>query len=145
MCYWKKITTLELHALLFADSVWVLLRPTKLWTIIIITICRCHYKVSTFSSVIYRPGVLVRPGFWTHDLLHSSHMLNNLSQPVSSVIPGIYFFFAYPNLWMSQCTSASIKWQLIMKFFHRLLYQRNPAVSNNYVHYIDKKNSLLDL
>ena len=28
-----------------------------------ITVCRCHNKGSTFSSVILRPWVLVRPGF----------------------------------------------------------------------------------
>ena len=28
-----------------------------------LTICRCHYKGSTFFSVILRPWVLVQPGF----------------------------------------------------------------------------------
>ena len=28
-----------------------------------LTICRCHYKGSTFSSVIWRPWVIVRPRF----------------------------------------------------------------------------------
>ena len=59
----------ELHALLFATSVRVLLRPTGLWTLKgcetgppayrpyprrleSLTICRCNYKGSTFSSVI---------------------------------------------------------------------------------------------
>ena len=27
------------------------------------TICRCHYKGNTFSSIILRPWVLIRPGF----------------------------------------------------------------------------------
>ena len=27
------------------------------------TVCRCYYKGSTFSSVVYRPWVLVWPGF----------------------------------------------------------------------------------
>ena len=34
--------------------------PRRLESIII---CRCHYKDSTFSSVILRPWVLVQPGF----------------------------------------------------------------------------------
>ena len=54
----------ELHALLFANGVWVLLRPTGLWTLKgcetgrtvyrpyprrleSLAICRCHYKGST--------------------------------------------------------------------------------------------------
>ena len=41
----------------------------------LVTICRCHYKGSTFSSVILRPWVMVRPGIWTHDLPHSSSQL----------------------------------------------------------------------
>ena len=44
-----------------------------------LTICRCHYKGSTFSSVISRPWVLVRPGFWTRDLPHASAELNQLN------------------------------------------------------------------
>ena len=68
----------ELRALLLATSVWVLLRPTGLWTLKgcetgppayrpyprrleSLTICRCSFKGSTFSSVILRPWVLVRP------------------------------------------------------------------------------------
>ena len=74
----------ELHALLFMNSVWVLLRPTGLWTFMgcehsrvvrwglrfivltredleVLTICRCNYKGSTCSSVILRPWVLVWP------------------------------------------------------------------------------------
>ena len=56
-----------LHAPLFANSVWVLLRPTGLLTLTVyetgptvyrpyprrlesLPICRCHYKGSTFSS-----------------------------------------------------------------------------------------------
>ena len=57
----------ELHALLYANSVWVLLRPTELWTLKgcetgpivyhhylrkLQNLTRCHYKSSTFSSVI---------------------------------------------------------------------------------------------
>ena len=59
----------ELYALHFATSVWVLLRSTGLWTLKgcetgpqayrpyprrleSLTICRCNYKGSTFSSVI---------------------------------------------------------------------------------------------
>ena len=67
----------ELRPLLFANSAWVLLRPTELsWTkvvrrdyrpylkrIEILTICRCHYKGNTFSSVTLRPWVVVRPEF----------------------------------------------------------------------------------
>ena len=68
----------EVHALLFTTSVRVLLRPTGLWTLKgcetgppayrpyprrleSLTICRCNYKNSTFSSAIQRPWVLVRP------------------------------------------------------------------------------------
>jgi len=64
-----------LYALLFATSVWVLLRPKGLWTVKgcetgptvyspyprrleSLTICGCNYKGSTFSSVILRPWVL---------------------------------------------------------------------------------------
>ena len=36
-----------------------------------LTICRCNYKGSTFSSVILRPWVLVRSGARTLDLPHS--------------------------------------------------------------------------
>ena len=70
----------ELRSLLFANSEWVLLRPTELFTnkgcetgptvyppyprrLESLTICKCHYKSSTFSSVILRPWVVVRPGF----------------------------------------------------------------------------------
>ena len=35
-----------------------------------LTICRCHCKGSTFSSVILRPWVLVRSGARTRDLPH---------------------------------------------------------------------------
>ena len=59
-------------------AVWVLLhvRPTRiscetepsvfrpyLWRIECLSICRCHNKGSTFSSVILIPWVLGRPGF----------------------------------------------------------------------------------
>ena len=37
-------------------------RPYPKW-LKCLTICRCHKKGSTFSSVILRPWVLVRPGF----------------------------------------------------------------------------------
>ena len=68
----------ELHALLFMNSVWVLLRPTGLWTLkgcetgptvysphlrrheSLNHLCTCNYKGSTFSSIILRPWVLVR-------------------------------------------------------------------------------------
>lgn len=35
-------------------------------------ICRCHYKGVTFSSVIWKPQVLVHLGFWTCNLRHRS-------------------------------------------------------------------------
>ena len=61
----------------YATSVWVLLRPTWLWTLKDCetastvyrrrlespTICRYHYKGGTFSSVILRSRVLVRAEF----------------------------------------------------------------------------------
>ena len=64
----------------FRIMMWVLLRPTRTnqWKcyetgptvfrpyprrLESLTICRCHYKGSTFFSVIQRPSVLVRPGF----------------------------------------------------------------------------------
>jgi len=64
----------------FRTVVWVLLRPTRtnqwkccetgptvfrpyLRIIESLTVYRCHCKGSTFSSVILRPWVLVRPGF----------------------------------------------------------------------------------
>ena len=64
----------------FRIVMWVLLRPTRTnqWKccetgptvfrpyprrLESLTICRCHYKGSTFSSFIKRPWVLVRPGF----------------------------------------------------------------------------------
>ena len=70
----------ELRPLLFSNSVWVIKRPTELYVNEVYetgptdycphprrlespTICRCHYKDSTFSSVILRPWVLVRQGF----------------------------------------------------------------------------------
>ena len=40
-----------------------------------LTICRCHYKGSIFSSVILRPWVLVRSGARTRDLTHGSPTL----------------------------------------------------------------------
>ena len=46
-----------------------------------LTICRCNYKGSTFSSVILRPWVLVRSGAWTLDLPHRSLALYQLSYP----------------------------------------------------------------
>jgi len=71
----------KLCPLLFLISVWVILRPTELITCMkscetgptvyrlyprrleSLTICRCHYKGSTFSSIILRPQVLVWLGF----------------------------------------------------------------------------------
>ena len=47
------------------------------------TDCRCHYKGSTFFSVIYRPWVLVQPGF---ELVTSRYVHNvqyNLHNPKS--------------------------------------------------------------
>ena len=62
----------ELRPLLFSNSVWVLQRPTELYVNKVcetgppvycpyprrlesLIICRCHYKDSTFSSVVLRP------------------------------------------------------------------------------------------
>ena len=64
----------------FRIVMWVLLRPTRTnqkkccetgTTVFLpyprrlesVTICRCHYKGSTFFSIIWRPWVLVRPRF----------------------------------------------------------------------------------
>ena len=44
-----------------------------------LTICRCNYKGSTFSSVILRPWVLVRSGARTLDLPHGRLALYQLS------------------------------------------------------------------
>ena len=44
-----------------------------------LTICRCHCKGSTFSSVILRPRVFVRSGARTLDLPHGSPALYQLS------------------------------------------------------------------
>ena len=46
-----------------------------------LTICRYHYKGSTFSSVNLRPWVLVRSGARTLDLPHSRLALYQLSWP----------------------------------------------------------------
>ena len=46
-----------------------------------VTICRCHYKYSTFSSVIWRPSVLVRPRFELV-ISRTAVVLYQLSQPV---------------------------------------------------------------
>ena len=46
----------ELHILVFSNSEWDLQRPSQVLrdgTTNLITICRCHYKGSTFSSVIW--------------------------------------------------------------------------------------------
>ena len=78
------------------SCVWVLLRPTGLWTLKgceprptvyrpyprkleSLTICKCNYKSSTFSSVIKDSECW---SVWsrTHDLPHSSLVLNQLSQ-----------------------------------------------------------------
>ena len=85
----------ELHAPLFANSVWFLLCPTGLWILKgsemepttvyrpdtrrleTLTICRCHYKGSTFSWQLFKD-----PEYWsgwsrTHNLPNSSQMLNH--------------------------------------------------------------------
>ena len=70
----------ELHALLFTKSVWVPLLPAtglcEQWRVVrwslqfkvlipedlkVLTSCGCNYKGSTFSSLILRPWLLVRP------------------------------------------------------------------------------------
>ena len=83
---WYRPKYQELHAQLFANSVWVLLSLTKLWTLKgcetgpavyrpyprrleSLSICRCHYKGSTLSSVIWDPKCW--PGFWTRELSHN--------------------------------------------------------------------------
>ena len=91
----------ELRALVFAISVWVLYRSPLLTMtgkmqktgptvyrpyprrIVRLTICRCYCKGSTFSSVILRPGVLVRSGARTRDFPDGSPALYQLSQPVT--------------------------------------------------------------
>ena len=44
-----------------------------------LTICRCNYKDSTFSSVILRSRVLMRPGFEPAISRMTAPMLNQLS------------------------------------------------------------------
>ena len=53
---WK----LSLHP--FSRHDWLLLGLRGWWRLESLTVCRCLYKGSTFSSVILRPWVLVRPG-----------------------------------------------------------------------------------
>ena len=51
-------------------------RPRRLESLIV---CWCHYKGSTFFSVILRPWVLARPRFKTLDLSLSRPALSELS------------------------------------------------------------------
>ena len=78
-------------------AVWVLLHPTRfravqeLWDgptvfrtyprrLECLTICRCHNRGSTFSSVILRPWVMVWPGFEPVTSHSSDRHLSNLAK-----------------------------------------------------------------
>ena len=86
----------ELHVLLFATSVRVLLRPTGLWTLKgcetgppayrpyprrleSLTICRCNYKGSTFFPQLFKDPECWSGWSWSHDLPRDSPVLNQLS------------------------------------------------------------------
>ena len=67
----------KLESLTFEDVISTKTRKSNIWS--------CHYKDSTFSSVIARPWVLIRPKSWSHVLLHSIPTLNQLSQPIGGI------------------------------------------------------------
>ena len=88
----------ELRSLRSARSEWAFWRPLLTnpgkmremelmtyrsypWRLKCLTICRCHTKGSTFSSVILRPWVLIRSGAWAVDLPHGIWALCNISWP----------------------------------------------------------------
>lgn len=74
---------------------WRVVRP-GLWFIVlnrrleILSICRCHYKSGTFSSVIQTPWVLVLLWFCTCDHLYSSPVLNWANQLAESFMMYLY-------------------------------------------------------
>ena len=101
------------------NSVWVLLHPTGLWTLKgcetgptvyssyigedlkVLTICGCNYKGSTFSSVILRPWVLVRPELnsrpaaWQPDAQPTEPLMCGKRKGVASR-PSVPLFNFYP-------------------------------------------------
>ena len=76
----------ELRALLFSNSVWVLLRLAELWTSkrceIGPTVYRPYPSRLKFYSLIQWPWVLVRPGYEPPTSPHGGASLNRLNQPV---------------------------------------------------------------
>ena len=113
---------------LHATSVWVLLRPTFLWTLKgcemgpmvycphprrlqSLTICRCDHKGSTFSSVTVfeDPECWSGWNFWFRDLKHERPMLNQvISQSVGSFLGCEMFQAVQPSagLWF-RCSLES--------------------------------------
>ena len=76
----------EVRALLFSNSVWVLLRLAELWTSkrceMGPTVYRLYPSRLKFYSLIQWPWVLVRPGYEPPTSPHGGASLNRLNQPV---------------------------------------------------------------
>ena len=53
----------------------------------LLTIYRCHHKGSNFSSVTWRPSVLVRPRIWTCDRPHGWFIVNRSAVDYLTIIP----------------------------------------------------------
>ena len=107
-------------------EVWVLLRPTRTnqWKccetgptvfrpyprrLESLTVCRCHCKGSTFSSVILRPWVLVLPGFEPTTFRSADPRPPNWANQAAAIIRALEVS-RYSGLLTICLTDSSVSW-----------------------------------
>ena len=89
------------------------------------TVCRCYYKGSTFSSVIWRPWVLIRPGFEPTASRSADRRLSHWANRAAvkwckwSDVNGASLYGLYQSL--EKTFEGSIEFDLLLVFLQLML------------------------
>ena len=87
-----------------------------------LTVCRCHYKGSTFSSVIWRPWLLVQPKFEPMTSRSADGRLSHWANWAAGRVQSFFKMIGTSDDDKYQCGSQ----QTVMSLLHKSLFFKPP-------------------